>query len=193
MTRTLLAVRDACAEDAPFLVELWSESVRRVGYDEQLADLRVVIAECAASPVARLLVAEHDGTPAGAVMLRVATTSAVNPEPVVQVHFPQVVPQRRRKGIGRALMECAVGFAEERGVDQVVTAVGAGSRDANRFMARLALGPAFTARTAPTTAVRARLTASRPLRHPVAGASQGRQVTKVMAARRSMRRSRAAG
>ena len=38
-------------------------------------------------------------------------------------------------------MEAAVTYAEERGIAHVATAAVSGSRDANRFFARLALGP----------------------------------------------------
>jgi GNAT superfamily N-acetyltransferase len=97
---------------------------------------------------------------------------------------PNVFPEFRRHGVGRALMEAAVGWAEERGVGHVATAAAAGSRDGNRFMARLALGPVATLRLAPTTVVRSKLTAQRP---PVAHVPP-RQLTHLLAVRRSMRR-----
>ena len=83
-------------------------------------------------------------------------------------------------------MESAVSFAEEIGVTHVVSAATSGSRDANRFMARLGLGPQAMYRVAPTASVRARLTAQRPARTTADG---GRQLSRVLAARRSMRRS----
>jgi hypothetical protein len=81
-----------------------------------------------------------------------------------------------------------VAWAEELGVAHVATAAVAGSRDANRFMARIALGPYALLRVAPTHAVRSRLGAGR---RPVQS-SGGRQLTQVLAARRSMRRARTA-
>jgi GNAT superfamily N-acetyltransferase len=89
-----------------------------------------------------------------------------------------VVPDHRRRGIGKALVEAAVTWAEELGVGHVATAAASGSREANRFMARLALGPQAVLRMAPTPAVRAKLAG----RHP-----SGRQVTQVLAVRRSLR------
>ena len=71
-------------------------------------------------------------------------------------------PQFRRHGIGQPLMESAVAFAEELGIGHVTTARLRSSRDANRFMARLALGPHATLRIAPTHVVRAKVTAQRP-------------------------------
>jgi hypothetical protein len=81
-------------------------------------------------------------------------------------------------------MDAAVTWAEECGAGHLVTAAPSGSRDGNRFMARLALGPIATFRLAPTTVVRAKLMAQRP---PVARVP-ARQLTHVLAVRRSMRR-----
>ena len=111
--------------------------------------------------------AEYDGRLAGGVHLRLTTISPLNLDLSVQVMSPQVFPEFRRHGIGRALMDAAVAWAEERGVGHLASAAPSGSRDANRFMARLALGPMATLRLAPTTVVRAKLIAQRP---PVARA-----------------------
>ncbi|MCD4526393.1 GNAT family N-acetyltransferase [Nocardioides sp. cx-173] len=183
MSRSLVSLREAELPDAPVLVELWADGLRRADRQDQEADLELIIKGASASPEQRLIVAEYDGRLAGAILLRVAPLSALNLEQTVQAVSPHVFPQYRRHGIGRALMECAVGFAEELGVAHVATAATSGSRDANRFMARLALGPHATLRLAPTAAVRAKLTAQRP-----ALAGNGRQLTRVLAARRSMRR-----
>ena len=81
----------------------------------------------------------------------------------------------------------ALPFVRELGIGHVGTAAVAGSRDANRFMARLALGPYAVLRVATTHAVRSKLTSHRRPAH----ATGGRQLTQVLAARRSLRRSRA--
>src|SRR5690242_517096 len=113
--------------------------------------------------------------------------SALNAEPVVRALSPHVLPRFQRHGIGSALMDTAVSWAEEHGIGHVATAAVAGSRDANRFMARIALGPYATLRVAATHAVRARLS----LHRRPATTGNPRQVTQVLAARRSLRRSRA--
>ena len=84
-------------------------------------------------------------------------------------------------------MEAAVTYAEERGIAHVATAATAGSRDANRFFARLALGPMATLRLAPTNVVRAKLSVGS--RHSV-GVRPSRQLAQILAARRSLRGSR---
>jgi GNAT superfamily N-acetyltransferase len=190
VSRSLVSLREAEPTDAEFLVDLWADGLRRAERPDLLADVEQVVKTAHVSPEQRLVIAEHDGERAGAVLLRIATVTPLNLDLAVQVVSPCVVPAFRRRGIGRTLMECAVAFAEEAGVSHVATAVASstsGSRDGNRFMARLALGPLATYRTAPTAMVRARLTAQRPLS---TGAGSGsRHLPRVLAARRSARRS----
>ena len=181
MSRTSLVPRIACREDAPVLAELWSDQLRRVDRAEQVADLELVIQNAAASPEQRFVVVEYDGRVAGAVFLRLTTMSPLNLEPCVQSIQPRVFDHARRHGVGRALMDAATSFAEENCVLHVTTAVPATARDANRFMARLGLAPVGTVRAAPTSLLRSRVTP------PVAG---GRSMPRVLAARRSQRRSR---
>ncbi|MBZ5736868.1 GNAT family N-acetyltransferase [Nocardioides mangrovi] len=188
MTRSQVSLRAATADDATRLAEVWGDVIRRVDAEERVADMTAVLAAVAESTDQRIVVAEYDGQFAGAVHLQATTMSALNLEPVVRALSPHVLPEFRRHGVGSALMDAAVQWAEELGIGHVATAAVAGSRDANRFMARIALGPYAVLRVATTHAVRARLTAHR---RP-AIASGGRQLTQVLAARRSMRRSRAA-
>ena len=182
MSRTSLVPRIACREDAPVLAELWTDVLRRADRSEQVADLELVIKGAAASPEQRFVVVEYDGRVAGAVLLKLTTMSPLNLEPCVQAIQPRVFDHARRHGVGRALMDAATSFAEENGVLHVATAVPAAARDANRFMARLALAPVATVRVVPTSLLRSRVTP------PVAGG--GRSVPRVLAARRSQRRSR---
>lgn len=188
MSRTPVSLRAVATSDAAFLAELWTDVLRRADHEDLVADMEAVIAGVAASPDQRIVIAEYDGERAGAVHLEATTMSAINREPVVRALSPQVLPRFQRHGIGGALMDTAVSWAEELGVTHVATAAVSGSRDANRFMARIALGPYAILRVATTHAVRTRLTAQR---RPVQTATGGRQLTQVLAARRSLRRNRA--
>lgn len=185
MVRSQLCLRRAEPGDAEELALLWGEVLRRADHEEQVADVRTVIERVSTLEDERMVVAEYDGRLAGAVHLLVGTLSPLNLEPVVQTVSPHVFPEFRRRGVGCALMEAAVAFAEEHEIGHVATAAVAGARDANRFMARLALGPLALVRVAPTHAVKARLGS----RYPGAVGTGGRQRTRVLAARRSMRRS----
>jgi GNAT superfamily N-acetyltransferase len=181
MSRSLVTLREARLSDVSALVELWQPYLRR-GAEDALEDLASVIEHLDQQPGHRLVVAEYDGEFAGAVYLKTSTYSPVNPEPVLQVHNPAVVEGHRRHGVGKALMESAVTWAEELGVGHVATAASSGSREANRFMARIALAPQAVLRMAPTPAVRARLAT----RHPGT-----RQMSQVLAVRRTLRSARA--
>lgn len=184
MSRTSFTQRAARLEDAPVLAELWSDVLRRADRAEQVADLELVIKGAAASPEQRFIVVECEGEIAGSVFLRLTTVSPINLDPCVQSIQSRVFDQYRRRGVGRALMEAGVAFAEENGVLHVSTAVPASSREANRFMARLAMAPVATVRMSTTSVVRSRLTPSSP--------GSGRSTPRVLVARRNQRRARAA-
>ncbi|MFT4081316.1 MAG: GNAT family N-acetyltransferase, partial [Nocardioides sp.] len=162
MSRTAVTMREAHLGDTRFLQGLWQDSLRRADAADQVIDLELIVKTAAGSPEQRLLIAEYDGVPAGAVFLRATTFGPLNLEPALQIIAPHVVPPMRRHGVGRALMDAAVAFAEELGIPTVSSAALAGSRDGNRFLARLGFGPQATLRQAPTATVRGRLTASRP-------------------------------
>jgi predicted N-acetyltransferase YhbS len=191
--RTQVSLRLASPDDAPVLAEVWAEVLRRVDHDEQVADLKRIIGRVTPLADERIVVAEYDGEVAGAVHLRASTLTPINLEPVVQAISPHVLPAFRRRGVGRALMGAAVTFAEERSIAHIATAAISGSRDANRFMARLALGPHAILRLAPTAMVQAKLDAQAPAIGVSTGRSGARQLTHVLAARRSSRRAQRHG
>jgi GNAT superfamily N-acetyltransferase len=184
VSRSPVTLREATLADAPRLVALWADVVRRGEPAEQVSDLERIIGCAASNPDERLVVAEHDGAVAGAVFLRVASATPLNLDPIVQAVSPHVFAEFRRRGIGRALMEAAVSFAEERGIGHVASASLSSSRDANRFMARLGLGPQAVLRAGTTQTLRSRLVAQRP----AVARPRGRQIGQVLAARRSQRK-----
>ena len=82
----------------------------------------------------------------------------------VYVMHLQVIEAFRRHGVGRALMEATVSWAEEKDTEHVIAAAAVASRDANRFMARLGLEQIAVIRGATVPALRAKL----PLEPPAA-------------------------
>ena len=190
MGRAPVVVRAAGPADVASLRELWEPTLRRGAIDVQLTDVAHVVAESLASDEQSVVVAEHDGQVVGAVFLKATTLTPLNLERAVLTLSPHVAPHFRRRGVGSALMEAAVRFAEQRGIAHIITAASADSRDANRFMARLSLAPQAMLRVATTQAVRSRVSARRPVAGQ--GASTSRQIDRVLAARR-IRRERVAG
>jgi GNAT superfamily N-acetyltransferase len=141
-------------------------------------------------PAGRILVAERDGEVVGCALLRMVQVSPFYDEPVLRVSHLQVDPAHSRKGAGSALVESALTWAEQQGVEGILVASPVNDRDANRFMARIGLAQVAGLRGAAVTALRARL----PHDPSVAArqaARQGRNVGQVVAARRSQRRARA--
>ena len=187
MSRTPVSLRPATIEDAVFLAGLWQPTLRRADLQEQIADLELIIKSCQESAEQRLVVAEYDGEPAGAVLLCVSTVSPLNLEPAVRAFAPFVAPGFRRRGVGHTLMDAAVTYAEELGVGHVLTSVAHDARQSNRFMARLGLGQQGVLRVGTTPTVRSKLTAQLPGKVRAHGA---RPVGQVLAARRSLRRTR---
>lgn len=187
--RQPVSMRQATNGDVPFLVQLWSDQLRRADRQDQVHDLEIIVKEAAESAEQRLLVAEYDGQPAGAVLLRVMTMTPLNLEPTVQAIAPHVTPSYRGKGIGSALMGAAVQWAEDLGIGHIATAAPSGSRTGNRFMARLSLGPQATLRASSTALVRAKLAVLQPAatRIPDRMASR-RHLGQVLAARRQLSR-----
>lgn len=182
-------LRQAQPDDAGFLASGWRTNLRDTESDGD-ADILAIIEAAQASADEQVLIAEYDGERAGAALLRATTVSPLNLEPIVSVVAPFVVPSQRRKGIGRALFNAAIGFADERGITTMATVATAGSREANRYFSRLGLGPHALVRTAPVALVASRLAAAAGQRMP--RARQGAKLADVMAARRAVRRSPAA-
>lgn len=188
MSRASVLLRTAAPSDALVLRELWSDVLRPTTREEQVADVGAILRTSADDPDSRVVVAELDGQVVGVVHLRATSVSTLNLERMVTAFAPHVMPGHHRRGIGSALMEAAASFAEERGVGLVGAAALSTSRDANRFFARLSMGPVATLRVASTAGLRQRLTGVRPSRS-VATPRHG-HIDKVLAARRGRRQAR---
>ena len=194
MVRSVVTIGDATPKDATALVEVWA-TADRSGHSQQAAghaaqEAAAAIARIAADPDQRLLVARVDDHVAGAVHLMRAPVSPVHSDTAVYVMHLQVLEGFRRHGVGRALMEATVGWAEEKDTEHVIAAASVASRDANRFMARLGLGQVAVVRGATVPALRAKLPVEPPAAARV-GSRNHRSVGAVIAQRRSMRRSQA--
>jgi GNAT superfamily N-acetyltransferase len=206
--RTPVQIRDARPDDATALLELWgrgglvgrgpdrethaSGPEEPVPHDVSVGEADTshaagAVARIAADPDQRLLVAEVDDRVAGAVLLSRAPLSPVHAGGAVYVMHLQVTEEFRRHGVGHALMEATVTWAEDTGTSHVIAAASVASRDANRFMARLGLGQVAVVRGASVAALRSKLPVEPPAAARV-GTRTHRSVGHVLAQRRSMRR-----
>jgi GNAT superfamily N-acetyltransferase len=200
--RTPVQIRDAAPDDAPALMELWASGPLGGRAPEREAaaaphetshhggtvrDAESAIARAAADPDQRVLVATIEDRVAGAVHLSRGTFSPVHNESAIYVMHLQVAEDFRRHGVGHALMEATVTWAEEKDTSHVIAAAAVASRDANRFMARLGLAQVAVIRGTTTAALRAKLPVEPPAAARV-GTRTHRSVGAVLAQRRSMRR-----
>jgi GNAT superfamily N-acetyltransferase len=105
-----------------------------------------------------MLVAVDDSADsAGIVALLVARNDeigAIDLTPVLHITHLLVDARFRRRGVGRQLLTAAVHLADERGVDHVLATAASGSREGNRYLARLGFAPLVVHRIAPTSVLR---------------------------------------
>ncbi|MEO6205110.1 MAG: GNAT family N-acetyltransferase [Mycobacteriales bacterium] len=107
-----------------------------------------------------LVVAVDDAdVPLGMALFSIAPANALLDIPALHVSHAVVDDRHKRRGAGKALVAAAAFYAEERGLEQVVVSVNPGSRDANRFFARLGFAPLAVRRVAPVSVLRRRLQA----------------------------------
>jgi GNAT superfamily N-acetyltransferase len=184
MSRQAPHIRDAGPGDAAQLLELWAEAARSGGNSLRAQDdAERALANLAAASDERLLVAESEGRIVAAMKVSRGPISPLVLESVVHTSFLLVLPEFRRHGYGRALMEAAVGWAEEKDISEL-TVMTDGNRETNRFFARLGLSSVATVRHSSVQVVRKKLSVEG--RHR--GAGSNRHLVEVLAQRRSARR-----
>jgi GNAT superfamily N-acetyltransferase len=187
MTRGPVLVRDAVPDDATALQAIWDDFTAdsdRAGRAElSCEETERAVVRLETDPSERLLVAVLDGDPVGVAHLRRAPISPIHEEDAVHVGYLHVLSGFRRRGVGKMLLEAAADWAEEKDSKHIVASVAATARDSNRFLARLGLGQVAVVRACTVATLRCKLS----------GAAAPKAVmTNVIAARRLMRRSRAA-
>jgi len=187
--RCPLLIRDATPDDVPALRDILASVAARDMNESGPRDAESAVARIAADPDQRLLVAVQDADPVGAVLLVRAPLTPLHSDLALHVLHLHVREDARRHGVGRALMEATVSWAEEKDTTHILAAAAVGSRDTNRFLARLGLAQVAVVRAATVGSLRAKL----PLEPPVAarvGSRAHRSVGQVLARRRSLRRAR---
>jgi ribosomal protein S18 acetylase RimI-like enzyme len=170
MARASLRVRPATVDDVPTLLELGEElrdAVLAAPADGgrlrttpagTRAALHSRYVEALSDPDRHLVVvvnAEEERL--GMALFTISPVNALLDLPAVHMSHAVVADRHKRRGAGKALVAAAAAHAEAHGLEQIVVSVHPGSRDANRFFARLGFAPMAVRRVAPVAVVRRRL------------------------------------
>jgi GNAT superfamily N-acetyltransferase len=138
-----LTVRTAGAGDVPALCRLVRQLTGEDSTPEQAA---AALREIEANPICHLLVAEEDGEIVGSLHLVVAPNVTHGGRPWCVVENVIVDEVRRRRGIGRALMDRALEIAREAGCYKLFLGSNVKRADAHEFYRALGFhvhGPVF--------------------------------------------------
>jgi GNAT superfamily N-acetyltransferase len=162
VTRALVRVRPASFDDIPQLVELISGVDTNTGVfsgkpltDPSPEHVALRLKEILTEDERVLLVAIDDpGAVVGLLAARRDAVGAIDLTPVLHVTHLIVLPASRRHGVGRQLLAAAVQLADESGIEHLLATAAAGSREGNRYLARLGFAPLVVHRIAPTSLLR---------------------------------------
>jgi GNAT superfamily N-acetyltransferase len=163
VSRVNVRVRPAERADLVGLVELTRSVDLSSGVfsgkplqDQAAEHLAARLDEILSEGARHLLVAVDDttGSIVGLLVAKPDEIGAIDITPVLHVTHLLVSPKHRRRGVGRALLAGAVHLADELGVDRVLGTAASGSREANRYLARLGFAPLVVHRIASTSALR---------------------------------------
>lgn len=162
MSRVNVRVRPATTEDVPALVDLVQSMDTTSGVfsgkplqDPSADHLARRFREILGSTDRVLLVAaDESGAVVGLLAARNDEVGAIDLTPVLHVTHLIVASRYRRRGIGRALLSAAVHLADEAGVEHLLATAAAGSREGNRYLARIGFAPLVVHRIATTATLR---------------------------------------
>ncbi len=162
MSRSNVRVRPAEPADIPALVTLAQSIDVTAGTfsgrplaDSSAEHIGTRLADLIAEPARTMLAAvDESGQIVGLLVAKLDQIGAIDLTPVLHISHLLVTPKQRRRGVGRMLLTAAVHLADERGMDHIVATAGSGSREGNRYLARLGFAPLVVHRVAATGVLR---------------------------------------
>jgi ribosomal protein S18 acetylase RimI-like enzyme len=161
MSRVNVRVRPANEDDIPSLVTLVQSIDTSTGMfsgrplqDQSTQHLTERFGQILRSQRVLLIAADESGAVVGMLSARDDAVGAIDLTPVLHVTHLVVAPGHRRRGIGRSLLAAAVHLAEDAGVEHLLATAAAGSREGNRYLARIGFAPLVVHRIAPTSSLR---------------------------------------
>ena len=158
-----VTTREATEADVLAIGELWDELRVRAGRvgpfgpPASAVSIRERLSALPTYPGHRVFVAEIDREVVGLAVLSRLPVTPISDVESVQISFLHVKDDRRRRGVGRAIVGAAAEFAGDVGAEYVTVGVFPGARESNRFFARLGFSPLVVRRATSTSALQRRL------------------------------------
>lgn len=160
MSRVNVRIRPATEQDIPALVQLLQHLDVTSGlysgkpHEPSVAHLTERFTELLESERSLLVACDDSGGIVGMLGARPDDVGSIDLTPVLHVTHLMVDPAHRRRGIGRSLLAGAVRLADEQGYEHVLATAAAGSREGNRYLARIGFAPLVVHRIASTATLR---------------------------------------
>ncbi|WP_432503832.1 GNAT family N-acetyltransferase [Kineococcus arenarius] len=158
MPRPAVVVREAAATDVETLMDLYASARFDAGQLRASVDsVRTRLRHALTDGSVRVLLATVAGEPVGYALLTSSPLLPLGGCAGPSIEHLHVVPEHRRRGVGRALLRRALQLAEAEGAEQLACTALPGDRDYTRYLARLGFAPVVVRRAAPLTVLRRRL------------------------------------
>jgi len=130
----MVTFRDARREDLPAIVALLADDMIGAGREAAVDDVyRAAFDQIADDPRSRLIVAEEGGSVAGTLQLTLLPGLSRHGMLRAQIEAVRVAAPARGQGLGRAMIEWAIGQAREHGCGLVQLTSDKRRGDAVRF------------------------------------------------------------
>ncbi|WP_432498755.1 GNAT family N-acetyltransferase [Kineococcus auxinigenes] len=158
MPKPAVVVREAAVTDVDTLMDLYASARFDAGQLRASVDsVRARLRRALADGTVRVLLATVAGEPVGYALLTSSPLLPLGGCDGPSLEHLHVVPEHRRRGVGRALLRRALLLAEAEGAEQLACTALPGDRDYTRYLARLGFAPVVVRRAAPLTLLRRRL------------------------------------
>jgi ribosomal protein S18 acetylase RimI-like enzyme len=179
VARPAVEVRDAGAGDIDVLMQLYASARFDQGQPRaSVATVRARLLRALERGEVQVLLASLGAEPAGYALLTTSPLLPLGSSAGPSIEHLHVVPELRRRGVGRALLRRALALAQADGAEQITCTVLPGDREYTRYVARLGFAPAVVRRAVPVPVLRRRL---------AEGSAALAHTTDVVARRRSLR------